>query len=104
MLTPEKIHSYTFKEVPHSGGTYTKTGDVEDAKASTRYDFTFKFTSIPTDNGGGSLEIEVDETPIEENVGSVYIYQRPVITALDANNNEISLDSPLFLEENSGDA
>ena len=104
MLTPEKILSWTFKGVPHSGGTYTKTGDVEDAKASTRYDFTFKFTSIPTDNGGGSLEIEVDETPIEENIDSVYIYQRPVITALDANNNEISLDSPLFLEENSGDA
>ena len=104
MLTPEKILSWKFNGVPRSGGTYTKSGDVENAKASTRYDFTFKFTSTPTDNGGGSLEIEVDETPIEEKIDSVYIYQRPVITALDANNDEISLESPLFIEENSGDA
>ena len=103
MLPSDKMLLWTFTGVSHAGSSYTKSDTINDAKASTRYDFTFKYNSTPTVNGGGSLEIEVDESAIEV-TDSIVIYQSPVITALDASNNPISLDNPLFLEENSGES
>lgn len=63
------------------------TEGVVTANPMTLYQLNFKYApagSVDQD-GGGRLKLEVETTPIEENTSEVEYYQRPTITAINAN-------------------
>ena len=86
-----------------SGAAYKHEYKIEEAEIATLYSMTYKFTTKHTDTGGGFIDITVDETPVTEENEDFTVHEPPVISALDINNDPISLDSPLFLETYAGE-
>ena len=104
MLTDESVLYCTFTAKSLSGGLFQKFDTIRNAKPATRYDLTYKYTAMPTDKGGAGLSVEVDETPVETNTENIQIFKRPVISLLDKDNIESSIDTPIILEVGSSDA
>ncbi len=69
---------------------------INDAKEATQYNVTYKYKTTAT--GGGILELEVDESPIVETEEEIIIARRPTFTLFDADNKEVSIDTPMELD------
>lgn len=71
----ESSFQWEFEGIMLTGQKYTKS-EVVEAKPTTRYDLNFKF-STDFEDGGASLQVKVDTTPLETIEDEIIFYQRP---------------------------
>ena len=102
-ILPEDNKSLTFKfsGTTLAGGNYEKTDVKSDLNASTLYNLTYSYKPFEQDpTGGASLQVTVDETPLEEDEHVITFKQRPVIVCKDAEETTYDLEQPMYLELN----
>lgn len=102
-ILPEDNKSLTFKfsGTTLTGGKYEKTDVKSDLNASTLYNLTYSYKPFEQDpTGGASLQVTVDETPLEEDEHVITFKQRPVIVCKDAEETTYNLEQPMYLELN----
>lgn len=100
-ILPEDNKKMTFKfsATTLAGGKFEKTDEKTDMNASTLYSLTYSYKPVEQDpTGGASLQVTVDETPLEEEEHVIVFKQRPVIECWDAEENIYNLEQPLYLE------
>ncbi len=101
ILPDDAVINCKFEGVKMDGQPFIKETQIENAKATTRYDLSYKFTATSTETGGAAFDLEVDETPLHEESSQIIIYERPKLSVLDADNEDLNIDSPVFFEPNS---
>lgn len=102
-ILPEDNKSLTFKfsATTLAGGKYEKTDVKSDLNASTLYNLTYSYKAFEQNpTGGASLQVTVDETPLEEDEHVITFKQRPVIVCKDAEETTYDLGQPMYLELN----
>lgn len=102
-ILPEDNKSLTFKfsGTTLTDGKYEKTDVKSDLNASTLYNLTYSYKPFEQDpTGGASLQVTVDETPLEEDEHVITFKQRPVIVCKDAEETTYDLEQPMYLELN----
>ena len=102
-ILPEDNKSLTFKfsGTTLAGGNYEKTDVKSDLNASTLYNLTYSYKPFEQDpTGGASLQVTVDETPLEEDEHVITFKQRPVIVCKDTEETTYDLEQPMYLELN----
>ena len=90
-----------FSATTLGGEEYVRTTELSDVKDATLYNLTYSYSSVeqgPT--GGAALQIQIDETPLIEEVHVITIKQRPVITCKDGEETTYDLEQPMYLELN----
>lgn len=88
-----------FSATKLDGGEYVRSSELTDLNPATLYNLTYSYTSVeqgPT--GGAALQIQIDETPLQEEEHVITLKQRPVITCKDANELTCDLEQPMYLE------
>lgn len=81
------------------GVLYEKSMELTDLKSSTLYNLNYSYTSVSNEStGGATIQIKVDETPLEEDEHVITFKQRPVITCKDVNGSVYDLEQPMYLE------
>lgn len=85
-----------------SGKKFTQTDRIENARKSVLYTLTYTKDDTaapapPTDEGGGYLDLVVDETPLFTQEEEVMIYQRPKLLAVN-NGEAVDMTQPWYLE------
>lgn len=90
-----------FKATTLTGEPYEKSMELSDLKASTLYNLNYSYTAVSQDpTGGASIQIKVDETPLEEEEHVIVFKQRPVIVCKDGGETVYNLEQPVYLEIN----
>lgn len=82
-----------FKGKKITGGEFTKEHDIQ-GEPSTLYNLTYKFSSSPSDTGGGFFDISVDTTPLGESSSMIVVKQRPTVTLKNEANEEFDINNP----------
>lgn len=82
-----------FKGKKITGGEFTKEHDIQ-GEPSTLYNLTYKFSSSPSDTGGGFFDISVDTTPLGESSSTIVVKQRPTVTLKNEANEEFDINNP----------
>lgn len=88
-----------FSATKLDGGEYVRSSELTDLNPATLYNLTYSYTSVeqgPT--GGAALQIQIDETPLQEEEHVITLKQRPVITCKDADEIPYDLEQPMYLE------
>lgn len=88
-----------FSATKLDGGEYVRSSELTDLNPATLYNLTYSYTSVeqgPT--GGAALQIQIDETPLQEEEHVITLKQRPVITCKDADEITYDLEQPMYLE------
>lgn len=88
-----------FSATKLDGGEYVRSSELTDLNPATLYNLTYSYTSVeqgPT--GGAALQIQIDETPLQEEEHVITLKQRPVITCKDADEVPYDLEQPMYLE------
>lgn len=88
-----------FSATKLDGGEYVRSSELTDLNPATLYNLTYSYTSVeqgPT--GGAALQIQIDETPLQEEEHVITLKQRPVITCKDADEVAYDLEQPMYLE------
>ena len=94
-----KKMTFKFSATTLAGGKFEKTDEKTDMNASTLYSLTYSYKPVEQDHtGGASLQVTVDETPLEEEEHVIVFKQRPVIECKDAEENIYNLEQPLYME------
>lgn len=64
-------------ELP-GGASYQREGTLPEVKGATRYDLSFSFDTEDYQDGGGSISVSVNATPLEIITDEVKLQQRPI--------------------------
>lgn len=102
-ILPEDNRRLTlkFSATTLAGGKYEKSEVMSDINPSTLYNLTYSYKPVAQNpTGGASLQITVDETPLEEEEHVIVFKQRPVIACKDAEETVYNLEQPVYLEIN----
>ncbi len=103
-ILPEGCSALTWKftATTLNGASYVKEGTYNNVSAATLYAITCNFETSSSEEGGATIGLEVDETPIDEIISDVVIFQRPTITGMNSQNEKFDLVAPTYLEIGAG--
>lgn len=87
-----KVLNYKLIATTVNGGTFERSGELL-VEPTTRYDLAFSYKNDDSSTGGGSLNLTIDTTPLEQNESEIPVYLRPQIKG-----DQFDIARPLQLE------
>ncbi|MGL5564061.1 MAG: DUF4493 domain-containing protein, partial [Tannerellaceae bacterium] len=93
-MNPVDAKSLEYKLIATTinGSTFERSGEML-VEPTTRYDMAFSYKNDDTSTGGGSLNLTIDTTPLEQNESEIPVYLRPQIKG-----DQFDITRPLQLE------
>ncbi|MGL4229686.1 MAG: DUF4493 domain-containing protein, partial [Tannerellaceae bacterium] len=87
-----KVLNYKLIATTVNGGMFERSGELL-VEPTTRYDLAFSYKNDDSSTGGGSLNLTIDTTPLEQNESEIPVYLRPQIKG-----DQFDIARPLQLE------